>query len=79
MSFDSPRTQAMELYLIWDSESEVTKDGTLLESCMRADDESSVSDSPKQRETKKTKKRKKSTSGEETSEEFHCSTVLFQY
>ena len=71
MSFDSPHIQAMELYLVWDSESEVTKDGTLLESCMRADDSSSASPSRHKRKTKKTKKRKKSTSSvEETSEEF---------
>ena len=61
------QSEAMELYLVWDSESEVTKDGTLLETCMRADDESSDDSAPPARKSKKTKKRKRSSSssGEE--------------
>ena len=56
MPFRPFQSEAMELYLVWDSESEVTKDGTLLETCMRVDDESSDDSAPRARKSKKKKK-----------------------
>ena len=68
------QSEAMELYLVWDSESEVTKDGTLLETCMRADDESDDS-SPRARKRKKTQKRKRSPSSSSQEEPFFLPSV----
>lgn len=69
MPFRPFQSEAMELYLVWDSESEVTKDGTLLETCMRVDDESSDDSAPRARKSKK-KKRKHSSSSSSRQELF---------
>ena len=63
--------QAMELYLVWDSESETTKDGTLLTSEMTVEDASSSSGSPsrkrkKSRRKSKSKKKKGSSASSST-------------
>lgn len=64
----------MELFLVWDSESEVTKDGTILESSMTAEDADSDSDSsarkPKKKKAKKKAKKRKSTSS--SASEANC-------
>ena len=69
MPFRPFQSEAMELYLVWDSESEVTKDGTLLETCMRADDESSDDSAPRARKSKMNK-RKHSSSASSRQELF---------
>lgn len=53
--------QALTLYLVWDSESEVTKEGTLLEMDFKAEDVNSDSECERPRK----KKRSKTTSSEE--------------
>ena len=52
--------QALTLFLVWDSESEVTKEGTLLEMNFKVKDEDSESEAERHR-----KKRKSRTSSEE--------------
>ena len=73
-----PTLQAMELYLVWDSESEITKDGTLLDNSFKVvdgSDDSSDSTSSggrgkkRKRRDKKTKKKKRSSSSQSDSED----------
>ena len=71
--------QAMELYLVWDSESETTKDGTLMTTDMTVEDASSSDDDSPSRKRKKSrgknkskkkKKRSSTSSSTEDSEAF---------
>lgn len=63
------------MYLVWDSESEVTKEGTLLESAMRVEDASDSEPSGRKRKrSKKVKKEKKSSSSSSESKEWGCVT-----
>lgn len=60
-----PKPKVMELFLVWDSESEITKEGTMLESTLRVDDRSDSSEprrSKRKRSRSKKKKKKRSSS-----------------
>jgi len=61
----------MELFLVWDSESEITKEGTMLDTTHRAVDGSSDDGSSPVKHKKKKKKKgkkRKSTSSSSSSE-----------
>lgn len=67
MCFD--RAEALTLYLVWDSESEVSTDCTLLDTRYDARDGSSGSSEVKRKHRKHKKKRARSTSSTSESEE----------
>lgn len=66
-------TQDQQLYLVWDSESEVTKDGAMLETTMAAEDgDSDSASSGRKRKRKDEKKRKSPSPSSSGSRERFC-------